>query len=616
MADDVNVVIDIDVENNSSYEINEITNNVVHLHQAVQREEKQENKWSASLKKLRGYAATAGKAVAGLAANTAKLLALTGPAVSGLLAAGKAVAVFGSSLASLLPLAAFLPSLIGSLKLVTATAKLMGPGFAKAFEPIMANFRDAKGEASAFTKRLQAIAGIGLAPLTKEFNRLNIPAIQRGMEGIAYQLNGIVYHTLRWLNTTTGQSLIARITSGTAKAFEALSPHVLRLVYAFGALAEKAGDRAILALGDRIGKIMDKISAWAETHDLDDINKALSDLAGYGGKLQQVFGVIRDVGRWLAENEGKVKHFSDVVAGAAIALGIATGNIPAIIAGAVSLIINHWNELKPVFVGAISWVKDLFTAWKNDAGRIKIAESIMNALQALKAAFQNAVKDIGPKWAAFVAQLKSAWEKWAPLIQAWWDSAGKYVFAAIGAALGIFITHLVEVATVAAAVVGKIADGFKWLVGALLTVFGVIINGASKAFGWMPGIGPKLKVAAMEFNNFRDSVNRALNGIDAIKTVRINASVYVTGGGPAGQSDQRTGNARQAGFSGMTSWMATARAFAGEASEHSRTGGPVAVNATMQNTIMLDGRPFRAYTDKVTMASERRTEWRTATGRR
>lgn len=45
------------------------------------------------------------------------------------------------------------------------------------------------------------------------------------------------------------------------------------------------------------------------------------------------------------------------------------------------------------------------------------------------------------------------------------------------------------------------------------TVVGAIVHGAALAFGWVPGIGPKLKEAAAKFDDFRDAVNTSLNGI-------------------------------------------------------------------------------------------------------
>jgi hypothetical protein len=40
-----------------------------------------------------------------------------------------------------------------------------------------------------------------------------------------------------------------------------------------------------------------------------------------------------------------------------------------------------------------------------------------------------------------------------------------------------------------------------------------LLDGAARAFGWVPGLGPKLKAAAKWFGDFRDSVNGKLDGL-------------------------------------------------------------------------------------------------------
>ena len=50
-------------------------------------------------------------------------------------------------------------------------------------------------------------------------------------------------------------------------------------------------------------------------------------------------------------------------------------------------------------------------------------------------------------------------------------------------------------------------DAFSLIVRAFLNLAGAIINGAARAFGWIPGLGGKLKGAAASFNRFRDGVN-------------------------------------------------------------------------------------------------------------
>lgn len=54
---------------------------------------------------------------------------------------------------------------------------------------------------------------------------------------------------------------------------------------------------------------------------------------------------------------------------------------------------------------------------------------------------------------------------------------------------------------------------FKFLADTWFSVVGAIIHGAASAFGWVPGIGGKLKGAAREFDSFRDTVNTALGGV-------------------------------------------------------------------------------------------------------
>lgn len=58
-----------------------------------------------------------------------------------------------------------------------------------------------------------------------------------------------------------------------------------------------------------------------------------------------------------------------------------------------------------------------------------------------------------------------------------------------------------------------VEGGLRFVVDKFLAAAEWIIRGAAAAFGWIPGIGPKLKDAAKEFEAFRDSVNVALGGI-------------------------------------------------------------------------------------------------------
>lgn len=68
---------------------------------------------------------------------------------------------------------------------------------------------------------------------------------------------------------------------------------------------------------------------------------------------------------------------------------------------------------------------------------------------------------------------------------------------------------------------GAVVSAFSALTGIVLGFFGTVINAAAKAFGWIPGLGPKLQAAAADFNNFKNQVNAALAAIDKHVTITI-----------------------------------------------------------------------------------------------
>jgi tape measure domain-containing protein len=94
------------------------------------------------------------------------------------------------------------------------------------------------------------------------------------------------------------------------------------------------------------------------------------------------------------------------------------------------------------------------------------------------------------------------------------------LITAIGAVTGAFIyayktsetfRNIVKGVFVAlATAVGKWAQvnilGFKFVIDAFLSFVGAMIHGAASAFGWVPGVGGKLKGAAKAFDGFKDRV--------------------------------------------------------------------------------------------------------------
>lgn len=56
-----------------------------------------------------------------------------------------------------------------------------------------------------------------------------------------------------------------------------------------------------------------------------------------------------------------------------------------------------------------------------------------------------------------------------------------------------------------------ILKALQFITNAFLDMVGTLLNGAAKAFGWMPGIGGKIKAAAKGFHHIKDGANSAFN---------------------------------------------------------------------------------------------------------
>lgn len=90
---------------------------------------------------------------------------------------------------------------------------------------------------------------------------------------------------------------------------------------------------------------------------------------------------------------------------------------------------------------------------------------------------------------------------------------------------------------------GALKPVFVFLLRAWLVTAGGIVDGAAAAFGWVPGIGPKLKEAARKFGTFKAEVNAQLAGLND-KNINVTATARVI------QATQRAG--REATGRGFT----------------------------------------------------------------
>jgi hypothetical protein len=84
------------------------------------------------------------------------------------------------------------------------------------------------------------------------------------------------------------------------------------------------------------------------------------------------------------------------------------------------------------------------------------------------------------------------------------------------------------------AIFQKVIQGIRILAAAFLSVllkpvlmvFSAILHGAALAFGWVPGVGGKLRKARDAFDKFRDEVNRIIDDIRQPKPPRLSTAQF------------------------------------------------------------------------------------------
>lgn len=141
----------------------------------------------------------------------------------------------------------------------------------------------------------------------------------------------------------------------------------------------------------------------------------------------------------------------------------------------------------------------------------------------------------GPKLKSALDDLRKAWEdnkdsiaKLEPFLELIGKVLGAVLFESIMAAIN-GITGLI-------AVLGFLGESFskaeKFVINftiAIITRLGQIIDAAAAAFGWIPGIGPKIKAAQAAFHKATDGILADLKAQKAVAASGINVAIRVTG---------------------------------------------------------------------------------------
>jgi TP901 family phage tail tape measure protein len=258
-----------------------------------------------------------------------------------------------------------------------------------------------------------------------------------------------------------------------------------------------------------------------------------------GPKFEAAFGVIKDLlsdtKRLLEEHGPVILTITGLIAAVFIPHWIALGVQATINAAkaAAAWVLTKIEAIKAAVVHSAQVI--LMVAkwvWMGvqavlHAARV-VAGWVMTSVGAIAAGIVHVAQAalFVAKWAWMGAQ---ALIHAAKVAVAWLIAMGPIglIILAVGALTALVILKWNEIkdflAGIGRTIWEPILGGVRWLVDKILGFFGMIIEGAALLFGWVPGVGPKLKEAAAKFRVFRDDVNGFLGGID--KDVQINIRV-------------------------------------------------------------------------------------------
>jgi hypothetical protein len=399
---------------------------------------------------LASVAVTAGIGVGKLAVATAHLGAEVGPAAAGLL-----------------PLAA------GAL-LVRATIVAGGPAMLKAISPVTAEWAKQ-------TVAVGKLESAGLKPLAARFVKTNFPAISKAMHSIAEQTNLVASGFLGWVNSAPGVKVIGQITSGTAGAFARLAPLVGQVATDIARLAGRASGSTFKAFGDAAGAGLRKLDAFINRISAADVASAFAKIKELGGDAGRGFRMLGDGLKYASDNMDTINRIRDAVAGLAIVVGIATGGWLAVLGGAITLVVMHWDQLTAAFQTVSTWLGNLGAKFPSLTGPMDAAKG---AAHDIAAAFSDFVKQVGPHVQPFLDKMGDAFIRMQPAISG--------VVSIMGGAIAVFLRFAGPLVGATLDAIGFLIDAFSHVVEIVTTVVAKILSGFAELFQPIATLARKL----------------------------------------------------------------------------------------------------------------------------
>lgn len=333
----------------------------------------------------------------------------------------------------------------------------------------------------AFTK-LEAAAGPAIfGPLTSVMDLAAklLPKTAPVLNAVASALSGIITSLS---NSGVFNSFLGFLTKASGPAITGFATFLGNIAQGLVSIVE--------AFSGQGASVTRSIGEWAAGFAKIGQSKGLADFVAY----------VHQVGPQVAATLGAV----------ATAIGhivVAIAPVGSVSLAGIKLLADIINSIPPPLLSAIAsgFVAASLGA-KLFAGSMALVSAAMDANPIGLAAL--AVVALGVAFT--VLYQKSAWFRtYFPLV------LGAFA-GPLGLVFGLFgklIQHFDAVESAALGMARVVVGAVKGIADVWLAVVGALIDGAAKAFGWVPGIGGKLKAAAAQFDQFRNQVNAALNGV-------------------------------------------------------------------------------------------------------
>lgn len=210
-----------------------------------------------------------------------------------------------------------------------------------------------------------------------------------------------------------------------------------------------------------------QVAAWVMTH-VQAVASAVVHTAQVGIM----------VAKWILMGATATAQAAAVAAAWLVSIGPIALVVAAVVALVVA-VVKNWDTIKAATGAVWNWVKDHI----GTIMRVVIGFVTGGLSEVVLAVIRN--------WDTITETTSRIWDGIKGIISAAWDG----------------IKTVVQ-------------TGVRFIVDKFLGAVETILEGGARMFGWVPGVGEKLREARDKFAEFRDSVNRSLGGIED-KTIEL-----------------------------------------------------------------------------------------------